>query len=297
MFEPMEEPEISSSHTEISASSSSATPALIRWIGIASGCLIVFVLAMVAFVHEHSVNNRLSAENSQLAGMLKDTRGQVDGLNAKLDAVMTAQQQAAQEKAKPSPVHQLSSRTAHRRATAQNSQFKKFQAQLDAQGKAIQSTQQDLASARTELQGSIAKTHDELVVLQKKGQRNYYEFDLDKSKQFQHAGPVGISLRKANTKHQYADLELMVEDAQLTKKHVNLYEPVRFYPGEDQQSVELVINSIRKNHIHGYLSMPKYSSKELVATGETTPEANNSAATSNPTSSVPKARSKLTIPQ
>jgi len=249
-------------------------------------------------VHEHSVNNRLSSENTKLAGMLKDTRGQVEALNSKLDTLVTAQQQAAQEKAKSSLVQQAASRTAaHRRAAAQNSQFKKFQAQLDAQGKAIQSTQQDLAGTRTELQGSIAKTHDELVVLQKKGQRNYYEFDLDKSKQFQHAGPVGISLRKANTKHQYADLELMVEDAQLSKKHVNLYEPVRFYPGEDQQSVELVINSIRKNHIHGYLSMPKYSSKELVATEETTPEANAPAATSNTTSSVPKARTKLTTPQ
>jgi hypothetical protein len=194
--------------------------------------------------------------------------------------------------AKPSPVHRTSSRAvAHRRAEA--SQLKKFQAQLDAQGKAIQSTQQDLASARTELQGSIAKTHDELVVLQKKGQRNYYEFDLDKSKQFQHAGPVGISLRKANTKHQYADLELMVEDAQLSKKHVNLYEPVRFYPGEDQQSVELVINSIRKNHIHGYLSMPKYSSKELVAAGDGASDANNPAAPTN----APKSRTKLTMPQ
>ena len=294
MFEPIQEPEITSSHTEISASPSS-TPPVIRWIGIAASCLIVFVLAMVAFVHEHSVNNRLSSENSQLAGMLKDTRGQVDALNAKLDALVSAKQQAAQEKAKPSPVHQASSRTAHRRA-GQSAQFKKFQAQLDAQGKAIESTQQDLASTRTELQGSIAKTHDELVVLQKRGQRNYYEFDLNKSKQFQHAGPVGISLRKANTKHQYADLELMVEDAQLSKKHVNLYEPVRFYPGEDQQSVELVINSIRKNHIHGYITMPKYSSKELVATGEPAPDANNASVRNEPPTA-PKTRTKLTMPQ
>ena len=294
MYEPLQEPEISTSHTEISSSSSS-TPPVIRWIGIAAGCLIIFVLSMVAFVHEHSVANRLSAENSQLAGLLKDTRDQVDALNTKLDTLASAQQQAAQERAKPSPVHQTSSRVAvvaHRRAS-NGSQLKKFQAQLDAQGKAIQSTQQDLASTRTELQGSIAKTHEEVVLLQKKGQRNYYEFDLDKSKQFQHAGPIGISLRKANTKHQYADLELMVEDAQLSKKHVNLYEPVRFYPGEDQQSVEMVINSIRKNHIHGYLSMPRYSSKELVATGDTTPDASSTPASP----AAPKTRTRLSMPQ
>ena len=295
MYEPIEEPEISTSPTVIASSSSSSTPPVIRWIGIAAGCLIIFVLSMVAFVHEHSVANRLSAENSQLAGLLKDTRDQVDALNTKLDTLASAQQQAAQERAKPSPVHQTSSRVAvvaHRRAS-NGSQLKKFQAQLDAQGKTIQSTQQDLASTRTELQGSIAKTHEEVVLLQKKGERNYYEFDLDKSKQFQHAGPIGISLRKANTKHQYADLELMVEDAQLSKKHVNLYEPVRFYPGEDQQSVEMVINSIRKNHIHGYLSMPKYSSKELVAAGDTAPDASSTAV--NP--AAPKTRTRLTMPQ
>ena len=63
--------------------------------------------------------------------------------------------------------------------------FKKLQEQLDAQGKAIDdtrtglaSTQGDLVNTRTELSGSIAHTHDELVVLQKKGERNYAEFDF-----------------------------------------------------------------------------------------------------------------------
>jgi hypothetical protein len=290
MLEPVREP---LPEQELSTTPEPSTPPVIRWIGIAAGCLIVFVLAMVAYVHERSVASRLSAENTQLASLLKETRSQVDAMSAKIDALTPAPQPAV-EQAKPIPVHRTSSRAvAHRREA---SQLKKFQAQLDAQGKAIQSTQTDLASARTELQGSIAKTHDELVVLQKRGQRNYYEFDLDKSKQFQHAGPVGISLRKANTKHQFADLELMVEDAQLSKKHVNLYEPVRFYPGEDQQSVEMVINSIRKNHIHGYISMPKYSSKELVAAGDTATDANNSAV-SNATPTAPKNRTKLTMPQ
>ena len=285
--EPLPEQELST------ASNEPSTPPVIRWIGIASACLIVFVLSMVAYVHERSVASRLSAENTQLTSLLKDTRSQVDALSAKIDALSAAPKPVV-EQAKPSPSHRTSRAVAHRREA---SQLKKFQAQLDAQGKAIQSTQADLSNTRTELQGSIAKTHDELVVLQKKGQRNYYEFDLDKSKQFQHAGSVGISLRKANTKHQYADLELMVEDAQLSKKHVNLYEPVRFYPGEDQQSVELIINSIRKNHIHGYISMPKYSSKELVAAGDTTTDLSTPAAVSNATSTVSKQRPKLTTPQ
>ena len=117
-----------------------------------------------------------------------------------------------------------------------------MQAQLDAQGKAIEETRGDLVSAKTELTGSIAKTHDELVVLEKKGERSYFEFDLQKSKQFAHEGPLGVSLRKANVKHQYADLELMVEDRDLTQKHVNLNQPVMFYQSDTEQPLQVVVN-------------------------------------------------------
>jgi hypothetical protein len=149
--------------------------------------------------------------------------------------------------------------------------------QLDAQGKAIESTRQELASARSDLEGSIARTHEELVVLQKKGERNYFEFDLDKSKNFHRAGPVGISLRKANTKNQYADLKLMVDDRELSKKHLNLYEPVIFYPTDERQPVELVINSITKNHIHGYISAAKYRNSELTAGSSTNSQSGSNA--------------------
>src|SRR5262249_4913215 len=115
------------------------------------------------------------------------------------------------------------------------------------------------------LQGSIAKTDEELVFLQRKGERNYYEFDLDKSKNFHTTGPVGISLRKANTKHLYADLELLVDDRQVSKKHLNLYEPVVFYPTDERRPLELVINSITKNHVRGYVSSPRYRTSELSA--------------------------------
>src|SRR6266513_3014183 len=47
--ESLPEQEFSTDSTE------SSTPPVIRWIGIAAACLIVFVLAMVAYVHERSV--------------------------------------------------------------------------------------------------------------------------------------------------------------------------------------------------------------------------------------------------
>ncbi len=85
-----------------------------------------------------------------------------------------------------------------------------------------------LNSSHDELSGSIARNHDELVALEKRGERNYYEFEIDKSKQFRKVGPLSVSLRKVNNKHKYFDVALLVDDQQLEKKHVNLYEPMGF---------------------------------------------------------------------
>jgi hypothetical protein len=258
--------------------------------GFRLGALIVALLAFVALfgyaVHERNLAQQLTGDNQQTVAALKDTHSQIDALNAKLDGIINARQPVASRE----QVH-----VAHAHAVAHHAKpdprFAKLQSQLDSQGKAIDatrqglaSTQQDLSSTRTELSGSIARTHDELVVLQRKGERNYYEFDLDKSKQFSHAGPVGISLRKANTKHQYADLELLVDDRDVSKKHLNLYEPAMFYPDAEHQPLELVINSINKNHIHGYISAPKYSASELTAMSNNPEQQPTTSAAANPTS-------------
>ena len=161
----------------------------------------------------------------------------------------------------------------------ENLRLEKMQSQLDQQSRAIdqqgkaiadarsqlERTHDDLSATSTQLTGSIARTHDELLLLQKKGERNYYEFDIAKSKQFEHEGPLGVRLSKANAKHQYADLDLIVEDRTVSQKHVNLYQPVMFYTSDSKQPVELVINNISKDHIHGYVSSAKYRHPELVS--------------------------------
>lgn len=245
-------------------------------------------------LHERGVATRVSGQTVEMAAQLKDTRAQIGALTAKMNSMVDVQQPPG----RPSPAISANQQAATRRPATKipkpDPRWRRMQTQLDAQGQAIESTRQDLASTRSDLQGSIAKTHEELVVLQKKGERNYFEFDLDKSKNFHPAGPVGVSLRKANTKHQYADLELLVDDRQLSKKHLNLYEPVVFYPSDERQPVELVVISITKNHIHGYISGPKYKSSELAAvsdnSGDTVANANGQS------TSGPKPRQRLTMP-
>jgi hypothetical protein len=222
----------------------------------------------------------------------------MDALTAKVNALAVSNEtKAAATNIPASAVVMATSRPhATHRASAEDLRFKKLQSQVDAQSKEIEDTRNSLTNTSTELTGSIARTHDELVVLEKKGERSYSEFDLQKSKQFQREGPVSISLRKANTKHQYADLQLMVDDRNLSQKHVNLYQPVMFYQPDSQRPVEIVINNITKDHVHGYVSSPKYLQSDLAAMakgGNNSAPATNQAANSN---AQPSSRQKLPLP-
>ncbi len=180
--------------------------------------------------------------------------------------------------------------------------FKKLQSQLDAQGKLIDaergdidSTRTDLTIARAELSGSIARTHDELVVLEKKGELNFYEFDLTKAKEFKREGPLSVSLKKADARHGFADLALIVDDRNLTQKHVNLYQPAMFYEPDSMRPVEVVINDISKNHIHGYVSAPKYKKSDLAAASDSNASPSTARDQAESTSAQPAPRQKLTL--
>ena len=225
-------------------------------------------------IHEHNAAAAAQQQSAQVNASLASTNAQLASLTSKLNdiesqrAAEQAQQQAAAQ-AKAAAAHHSKASAAHA-VRRDDPRWKKVQSQLDAQQAAIDATNSNLTAAKTELSGSIAKTHDELVVLQRKGERSYYEFDLTKEKTFHPEGPVGIRLRKANVKHSYADLELMVDDRDLSQKHVNLLQPTIFYAADSEAPVEIVINSITKDHIHGYVSAPKYRRSELASTTTTT---------------------------
>ncbi len=243
--------------------------------------------------YQHRSIGQLANSRDQLAFSLSQTRAVVDTMSAQLKEIVAAQK-PVQSIAPPSApaVAKQPARPARRSVTqhakasrppVEDPRWRKIDSEIaktrsDLEN-SIKSSHDELdksiASAHDELNGSIAKTHEELVALEQKGERNYYEFDLGKSKEFVRTGPIGISLRKANTKHRYCDLEVRVDDYQLSKKHVNLYEPVYLSPEGYPQPLELVINRIDKNHIKGYVSKPKYVQAE-VATA--TPKGAESAA-------------------
>lgn len=255
-------------------------------------------------IYEHHAAQSLATQNAQVTTALNATRHDLSDLTAKVNTLAS---RAETQPAPSAPSNQSAGapRAAATRRPREDPHFKKLQSQIDAQGKAIEQTrselagtQGDLVNARTELSGSIAHTHDELVLLQKKGERNYVEFDISKSKHFQREGPLEIRLKKANNKHQYADLELMVDDRDLSQKHVNIYQPVMFSTPDSPQPVEVVINNVGKDHIHGYVSAARYRQSELASMSNTAENTlPNSAPDATNSNQPPAPRKKLPPPQ
>ena len=247
--------------------------------------LCVGAVAAVFIIQQQKAANQLSARNEELTASLTQTKGQIQTLSSELNTMQS--QQAERERTEKAAA--LRRERAYRSTTARkvvkkdDPRWKQMQAALADNQKAIASTQQDLDKTRSELQGnldstrneltgSIAKTHAELVELERKGERSYYEFDMFKAKRFERVGPVEVSLRKTNAKHQFCDLHVIVNDREVNKNHINIYEPVVFYTEENGRPIQLVINSISKNHMHGYVSAPKYQGSRMSATnGATAP--------------------------
>lgn len=104
--------------------------------------------------------------------------------------------------------------------------------------------------------GLIATNAQELEILKHKGDRNYYEFTLQKG-QRRPISTVSLELRKADAKHSRYTLIVYADDKKIEKKDRGLNEPVQFYTGKDNYLYELVVNSIDKNQVKGYIATPK----------------------------------------
>jgi hypothetical protein len=257
-----------------------------RWL--AAALVAVIVAAGLAFGYgfrQQILVGHLTAQQSMANATIKEMQGQVDTLTAKLNEVSAAQQAqqaaaaAAAAQAKTASAHTNATgakATAGKRTSAESKRLKELQARIDDQQKQLKDTQDQVAknradlegnlnSTRDDLNGSIAKTHEELVALAKRGERSYFEFDLAKSKQFQRVGPLTLALRKADTKHKSYNLEMVVDDNKLSKKNVNLFEPIWIHSENDSQPVQVVVNRVEKDTVHGYVSAPKYKASELAA--------------------------------
>jgi len=118
------------------------------------------------------------------------------------------------------------------------------------------------------MSGLIARNHDDLEDLKRRGDRNYFEFTIQRAKTPQHVGPVAIALNKTDSKKSKYTITVLADDKSIEKKDRTAGEPVQFYvKGTGRMSpYEIVVFDVNKNTITGYLSTPKSAGAATAAT-------------------------------
>ncbi len=134
----------------------------------------------------------------------------------------------------------------------------KTQSDLQATNQKLERTIGDLGVQS----GLIAHTSAELEVLKHKGDRNYFEFTLQKGAKTP-VSTVSLQLKKVNTKKSQFTLNVFADDKTIEKKDRTVGEPLQFYTGRDHMLYEIVAFSADKNSITGYLSTPKNAPKPV----------------------------------
>jgi hypothetical protein len=114
-----------------------------------------------------------------------------------------------------------------------------------------------LGSTKGELSGAIARTHDELLALAHRTDRDYFEFKVTKKGAPQRVGNVTIELKKTDTKRNTFTVNLRFDDKVTERRDKAAMEPVTFYMQGAASACELVVNKLGKDNIAGYISTPK----------------------------------------
>jgi hypothetical protein len=125
----------------------------------------------------------------------------------------------------------------------------------------LEKTISELKSVKGDLgvqSGLVATNGNELAALKLRGERNYFDIKLAKTKQRQRFADITLLLKKTDPKKNRYTVEVMADDKLTEKKDRNINEPVQFYTAKGGRiPYELVINQVQKNMIVGYLATPK----------------------------------------
>jgi len=127
----------------------------------------------------------------------------------------------------------------------------------------LQQTKSDLKAVRGDLgtTSSLVATNDkELNELIRRGERNIVKFNISKkTKGFQKVGDIAMELKNADPKKNKFTLQVQADDKLTEKKDRNINEPLQFYVSNSLY--EIVVNSVGKDQVAGYLSTPKYQAR------------------------------------
>jgi chromosome segregation ATPase len=256
------------------------------WLPIATATALV--LAVGALLWAFLLQQRLTDTEEKLAvaeqgstafsRRLEEADARIRANSANVDQQLTAAQQRQQDLAARAAALAAQQRSDAERLAASQAdttrQLGAVKGEVSSVKTDVASTKTDVAATRTDLadtkqilqrtvgdagvmSGLIAKNHDELEVLKHRGDRSYYEFTLHKNAPATLLSTVKLQLKKTNEKKGRYTLMVSSDDRNIEKKDKTVLEPVQFYSGKDPQLFEVVVNSIGKDVVGGYLSVPK----------------------------------------
>ena len=217
-------------------------------------------------------NKVLTAQLDQANTRIADLKSQMEMTTQK---VGLTQAELAQAKSRAESIRK-ENKASDDKLTAQIGQVQKeSEEKIGAVATEVGGAKKDIEATKTDLEatkgrldrslgdmnvmsGLIARNRDDLEELKRRGDRNYYEFVIQKSKTAQRVGPVQVSLSKTDPKKSKFTMMVIADDKSIEKKDRTSGEPIQFYVGRARGTpYEIVVFDVGKNQITGYLSAPK----------------------------------------
>jgi len=224
-------------------------------------------------IHEQLVSQLNDRFSNQLTDFSNQNAQRLDALKTELDVAsrragsagrelkharaMVAQLQTAQEQEAQQLKQQIDLKADQQQVGALRQDMSTTKSDLSSTKTKVDTLSSDLGMARSELGTLIARNHEEVDALRRQGERDYVEFTVDGKNKPQKVGGITVELRGVDLKKNKFTVALTVDDVRTEKKDRTIDEPVIFYPHGSHQADEFVVNSVGKNKITGYVSMPK----------------------------------------
>jgi DNA repair exonuclease SbcCD ATPase subunit len=209
---------------------------------------------------QQQLSQRLHATSSEFKEALSSEVGMTKQELAKRAEELERQQKLAESRLSSAQKQQ------GQQLAAVNTEVTGVKTELGGAKTDIQKTQSDLAATNQKLErtigdlgvqsGLIAHTASELEILKHKGDRNYYDFTLQKNARTP-VSTISLQLKKVDPKKSRFTLNVIADDKTIEKKDRTIGEPLQFYTGRDHLLYEVVVFSASKNSITGYLATPK----------------------------------------
>jgi len=215
-----------------------------------------------------AVAQRLAKESDNNQQLQSDLKVVMNKLNlTQADLTAERKQERTATAAVDQKVNTLATSVKAELATkASSDDFNKLSGDVTGVKTDLDATKNSVQMARSEMGTLIARNHDEIDQLRHIGQRDYFEFTVQRKSGATKVGSVQIELKDTNTKRNQYTINVLADDKSFEKKNRSVNEPIFFYTGGSRSALELVVNKVTKTTATGYLSAPKSSGATSAST-------------------------------